>query len=201
MKGNVQNKPLKPIIIALVIGLVLGFFSGQEYTKYSIRQSFSEAFSDTGMMESDKESESLTEAINKKNDINVSIGDLVELATYKFTVNSVEEKEMIKSSYGQPHLATEGTKFVIADMNVTNTTSETFYFQDSSYLIEDPNGDLYQAYGDTIGNIDDYLDMQDLSPNIPLSGVMVFQLPNSVNSYELLISKTNTNDIYKVRLK
>lgn len=198
-----KKEILIPVFIALAIGLIGGFFIGQEYTKQKIVNSIEEAFSDTSSNDGKKAEESgeMAEEVKKMNNINVSIGDTVELATFKYVVNEVQEKDLIKSDYGQPHLATEGTKFVIVDLAVTNTTSETFDYDDSSPVLEDSNGDFYKTYSDTIGNIDNYMDWRELSPNIPETGVIVFQIPKTVDSYQLLTAKANSNDIYRVELK
>lgn len=198
-----KKQVLVPVLIALVVGIAGGFFIGQEYTKQRIVNSIDEAFSDIGSDDGEamEESGEMAKEVKKMNNINVAVGDTVSLATFDYVVNSVEEKNMIKSDYGQPHLATEGTKFVIVDLTVTNTTSETFDYDDSSPVLEDQNGDFYKTYSDTISNIDNYMDYRELSPNIPEKGVIVFQIPESVNSYELLTAKANSNDIYRVKLK
>lgn len=198
-----KKEILVPVLIALVVGLIGGFVIGQEYTKQKIVNSIEEAFSDKSSNDGQKAEESgeMAQEVKKMNNISVAIGDTVELATFKYVVNDVEEKNLIKSDYGQPHLATEGTKFVIVDLTVTNTTSETFEYDDSSPVLEDNNGDFYKTYSDTIGNIDNYMDWRELSPNIPETGVIVFQIPESIDSYQLLTAKANSNDIYRVELK
>ncbi len=198
-----KKEILVPVLISLVVGLIGGFFIGQEYTKQKIVNSIEEAFSDTSSTDGQKAEDSgeMAQEVKKMNNISVAIGDTVELATFKYVVNDVEEKNLIKSDYGQPHLATEGTKFVIVDLTVTNTTSETFEYDDNSPVLEDNNGDFYKTYSDTIGNIDNYMDWRELSPNIPETGVIVFQIPESIDSYQLLTAKANSNDIYRVELK
>ncbi len=105
-----KKEILIPVFIALAIGLIGGFFIGQEYTKQKIVNSIEEAFSDTSSNDGKKAEESgeMAEEVKKMNNINVSIGDTVELATFKYVVNEVQERDLIKSEYGQPHLATEG---------------------------------------------------------------------------------------------
>lgn len=193
--------------IAIVVSLIIGFFIGQEYTKYTIRQSIDDAISDIGESlgspetNTEEENQGMKKEVEKMNNVGVEIGETAELATLKYVVNSAEEKDMIKSSYGQPHLATEGTKFVVIDLTATNIKSETFEFDDDTFRIEDSNGNYYESYGDTIGNIDDYLAWKELSPNIPVSGYVVFQLPSSSESYDLIAKKANSNDLFRVKLK
>jgi len=50
-------------------------------------------------------------------------------------------------------------------------------------------------------NIDNYLDMRELSPSIAESGVLVYEIPNDSNSYGLLIDKDGSNERYRVGLK
>jgi hypothetical protein len=198
-----NTKVTAAIVVSLLVGLGLGFFAGQEYTKYQIVKSISEAFqtSATPNPSSEDESKEAAKVVEEKNNISVAQGSEVELATFTYVINSAEEKDMIKSSYGQPHLAGEGTKFVVVNATITNTTPETFSFDEDAFTLEDSNGDLYKPYKNTIGNIDTYLAWQELSPNIPNTGVVVFQLPVSIEAYELLAAKANTNDLYRVKLK
>lgn len=198
-----KKQVLTPVIIALSIGLFGGFFIGQEYTKNKIVNSIEEAFSDVGSNsgKSVEESGEMAKEVKKMNNISIEVGETVELATFKYIINSVEEKSMIKSDYGKPHLAVEGTKFVVVNLTVTNTISESFDYDDSSPVLEAQNGDFYKTYSDTIGNIDNYLDYEELSPSIPKTGVIVFQVPNNVEKYELLTAKANSDDLYRIRLK
>lgn len=198
-----NKKIILSVIAALVIGAAAGFIVGQEYTKHRIVKSISEAFSDTSSSAEEKreESQSLTKQVEQMKNISAEIGDTVELATLKYVVNSAEEKDMIKSSYGQPHVAEEGTKFIVVDVTVTNRTPETFSFDHDTFKIQTSDGVFYDRYSDAIGNIDNHLAWEDLSPNIAKTGVVVFQLPSQVEEYDLIAKKANSNDLYRVRLK
>lgn len=133
--------------------------------------------------------------------IEKNIGDSVELATMKFTVNSVEEKQTIAGSFGDATPAKENAKFIVIDMSVTNTTNEGFDFDDDDFIVIDDKGRKFNAYDDTIGNVKNYLDMRELQPSLTENGVFVFEIPNDAESYWIMIGKKGTNEDYKVKLK
>jgi hypothetical protein len=60
---------------------------------------------------------------------------------------------------------------------------------------------FYQPYDDTIGNINNYLDVRDLPPSIAENGVIVYEIPNDATSYAFAVDKAGTNDRYLVKLK
>ena len=113
----------------------------------------------------------------------------------------MKEETMIQNSDSPPKVADQGTKFVVINMTITNTTKAPFRFEAKDLLVIDDEDTKYTPYGETIGNIDDYLDYQTLSPNIPKTGLVVYQLPNAVSSYSFIIAKGGTNDLYVFKLK
>jgi hypothetical protein len=193
-----MKKYIIGMVVALIMGVIIGFFVGQEYTKNRILKQLEKAFSPNSAETTLAESKQLAEEL--KQTINKSIGDEIELATIRVKVNSSQEESMIKSSYGQPKVAPEGTKFVVVNATITNITKIPFDYSDSSALVDDKDT-TYFAYNETIGSIDNYLDMQEISPNIPKTGVIVFQLPTSVESYGFVIKKAGTEELFKVKLK
>lgn len=133
--------------------------------------------------------------------IDKAIGDEVELATMKFKFNVVEEKQSISTSYGSTKKATEGTKFLVINLTATNITKESFDFETDGVNLTDDQGRKFETYANTIGSIDNYMDMRGLQPSIPESGVIVYQVPNDANSYGIDLGKKGTNEIYRVKLK
>jgi len=130
-----------------------------------------------------------------------AIGEEVSTKTFKLKVNSATEGETIVSKYGTPQPATDGAKFVIVNMDVTNLTDEKFMFSpDKSISLVDDNGKKFETYDDTIGNIDDYLNVQDLSPSIVKKGVLVYEIPQDTSNYELFVENEGTEEIYQIRL-
>lgn len=197
------------IILSLVIGLVGGFFAGQEYTKYKIRSEIEKAFTapstkntkSTSATAIEEDQKQLDEELKKMKTIDKAIGEELSLATINFKINSVKEENLIQGSYSSPKVAEEGTKFVILNITATNTTKGRFPFETNSLMLIDERNTKYNPYNDTIGNIDDYMDYQELSPNIPKTGVLVFQLPKTSTSYSFIIAKAGTNELYNIKLK
>ncbi len=131
--------------------------------------------------------------------IDKAIGDEVELATMKFKVDTAEERQVIKRSYGET-TASENTKFVVLNMTATNITSEGYTFDEDDFKLIDGQGRKFDAFS-SIGNIDNYLEMRSLQPSIPETGFIVFRIPADAMNYGIQIGKKDTNEMYRVKLK
>lgn len=195
----------KKIIYAIATLLIfaVGFVAGSKYRAYQVRSALSEAFSDFGSDTSTKESSDLKVKLAAKNADEVVIqkivGDEVILATVNLKVLSVNERQSISASYGSPKVAQEDAKFVVLNMDITNTTDTVFYFSPDFILI-DSKDRKYNFYSGMIGNITDYL-MGDLAPSIRKNGNVVYEIPTDSDSYSLMIAKAGTNEVYKIVLK
>lgn len=141
----------------------------------------------------------------KKDDfvfIEKNIGDTIELATLKFKINKAEEKQsLVHSLWGVTATAREDAKFILISMDVTNITKDAFDFNFKDVPLIDQNERKFLSYERSIGSVDNYLQMQRLSPGIKESGFIVYELPKDATSYSLVIGKTGTNEVYKVILK
>ena len=193
-----MNKNIKFVIIGLVI-FGVGFFAGMEYKAYQVRTAFEDAFSGKS---SDKDTTMIEEA-KKENSkvIQKAVGEEISLATIKVKVNNVEEKQSISSSYGSPKVAKEGTKFVVLDLDVTNIINNGFSFSTNGIVIIDNKDREFETYNDTIGSIDNYLDVRELSPSVKENGFLVYEIPEDATKYSLVIAKDGTNELYKIVLK
>jgi hypothetical protein len=141
-------------------------------------------------------SESKTQFIKK------AMGEDAVTKTMKVKVVSSDEKPSIVGAFETPKTAAEGAKFVVVSMEVTNLTNDKFMFSpDDALSLVDDTGKKYKTYEDTIGSINDYLNVQDLSPNIVKKGVLVYEIPQPTNIYDLFIENEGTKDIYQVKLK
>lgn len=187
-------------VVTLIVGLAIGFFLGMEYKAYQVRSAFEKAF-DTS---SEPEKQSIVKESEKKESeiIEKRIGDEIELATLKFKVNRAEEKQILSSDYGTPEVAKEGAKFVAIDLNVTNTTdTKLTFYPDDGFRLVDNKGREFTTYPNTIGAVNNYLNVRDLSPSISENGVMVYEIPQDAKSYSIMTGKAGTSQIYKVVLK
>lgn len=196
-----MQKSLTSLSIVLTIGLIAGFFLGVEYKAYQVRTAFEQAF--TNPPKTEKPQTLIEQAKQEEMQvIDKNIGDEVTLATLKFKANKVEEKQTIGSSYGSPKVAKSGTKFVVIDMDATNTTNAefTFWTNDGFRLVDNQKRE-FTEYGDTIGSIDKYLDARKLPPSVNENGFVVYEIPNDSISYSLVTSRAGTKELYKVLLK
>jgi RNA polymerase subunit RPABC4/transcription elongation factor Spt4 len=131
------------------------------------------------------------------------LGEDFATKTMKIKINSSTEKATISNSvFGNPKTAVEGAKFVVVSMEVTNTTNEKLGFYPDGFIkLADDQGRKFETYDDTIGNIDDYLNVQELSPNIVKKGVLVYEVPQDANSYDMFIESEGTKEVYQIKLK
>jgi hypothetical protein len=194
------------VIISIIISLAIGFFAGMEYKAYQIRSAFQKATKT--FQEELAKTPTLGEVLKKEelegqkmNIIEKRVGDEVELATIKFKVNSIEEKQTLTTKYGSPTVAKENAKFVVINMDVTNITDKPFDFYVGDISVIDNKDREFLPYERTIGSVDNYLNMRRLSPGIKENGVLVYELPKDATSYSLVIGKAGTNEIYKVLLE
>lgn len=196
---DMKKLPL-PLIIALVVGLVIGFFGGMEYKAYQVRTAIQEAFttpttSTTGTLLEEAKKENL-QIIEK------AIGDEVTLATLKFKVNKVEEKNTLNSTYGSPKVAKEGAKFVVMDVGFTNTTQGEFSFNpNDGFRLVDNKQREFTTYSDSIGAVDKYINYRELKPGVTEEGFLIYEVPTDAEHYSYVVRKAGTKELYKVVLK
>ena len=133
--------------------------------------------------------------------IEKNIGDEVELATLKVKANSVEEIKTSNGSFGSPVKAKDGAKFVLVNFTLTNVTKDSFNFDTNDIKLTDNQDRKFDAYGDTIGNFDNYLDVRSLQPSLPETGIVPYEVPEDATSYSIDFGKKGTNEVYRIKLK
>lgn len=205
------HKSMKNKLITLIVFVVvfsIGFYAGSEYKAFQIRSAFNEAskqINDAVISVIPPQSSDEKTAVDyaRENSSNVkqkTLSDDIALATIKLKVNKIDEKQTISSPYGSPKVAKEGAKFVIINVDVTNTTDSPFSFS-TDFPLLDNKGRSYTSYRDTIGSIDNHIDVRQLSPNIKENGNIVYEIPNDATGYSLVIGKAGTKEVYKIILK
>lgn len=208
-----MNKHIILYPIVIIISLAIGFFAGEEYKAYQIRSAFQQAFSGNVTTTQNPTSgiqptitpyvqptSTLEGELNSGSNLIVKkVGDIVTLATMDLKIISSEEQQSISGNYGSPEVANEGTKFVIVQLTVTNTTKSQYDFPDN-FLLKDSQKREYSPYS-SIGKIDKYISMRTLKPSIPETGFSVYQVPKDSVSYSLFIGKAGSKDIFQIILK
>lgn len=192
-----EKKLLQKFVGVGVIALVVGFVAGMEYKSYQIRSAFG-AIADAFDVETEEETPvdlAEVEVIEK------GVGESIELATIKFTVNSVEEAETLSREYAAPLVASEGAKFVVLNLSITNITNEAFTNTSDGFVITDEQGRSFTASSDANWVIDNALEYRELAPSITEKGDMVFEVPDDATSYGLVIGKDGTEEYYRVTLR
>jgi len=69
------------------------------------------------------------------------------------------------------------------------------------YKLEDNFDRQYSTYSDSIGSVDNYLNVRTLSPGVKENGNIVYEIPSDSTGYSLLVLKAGTNETYKIVLK
>jgi large-conductance mechanosensitive channel len=125
-------------------------------------------------------------------------GDTVAFATQTLKVDSIRKATSIRedNDYSDSTYAKDGTKFLVINITVTNTTSAPFTFDD--YALYDNKDRQYNAF-DSIGDIDNYMAGRDLEPSIPETGVVVYQVPNDATEFRFGGANADTNKISLVK--
>lgn len=185
-----------------VLGIfALGFVAGMEYKAYQVRSAIDEAFSSEDTTRKNEQSVQQEKKENKVF-IDKEIGDELVMTTGNLKVNETEERNTISSSYSTPVVAQEGTKFIVVNLDVVNTTDSDFLFDPNDvFRLVDNHERQFTTFDESIGSIDDYLNFQELSPGIKKTGNLVYQIPEDSSSYSLLTAKAGTNEVYKIKLK
>jgi hypothetical protein len=169
----------------------------------SVGKEFNNATSSNTTSNSANEASNTISDQAKKDNMTIikkAIGEEVILATINLNVKRVEEKQTITPTYGSPKVAKEGAKFVVINLEITNTTNKVFSFP-PDLMIVDNKGREFKSYSDSIGGIDNYLDYRELPPSIKETGNLVYELPTDATNYNLVSGKTGTNELYQILLK
>ncbi len=142
---------------------------------------------------SDTSSESLAEEKQSYNVHQVKPGEEIELATLKLTVLGCEETDTIKGQFSTSQ-AKEGTKYVVFTVKAENIKKEEFAFPDLTLM--DDQDRVYQVDSDSMFSADDNIVYRSLAPNIPETGVAVYNVPTDCTGYRLVTIKDGTDDWY-----
>ena len=205
-----MDKIILKTLVIIVVCLAIGFFTGMEYKAYQVRSVLQEAtdvFNEPSQQtiptpeKQEEQAKSGQEAQDEYVFIEKSIGDEIEFATIKAKVNGIKEKQILSGSFGTPAIAKENAKFIVISLSITNTTDANFTFFPDGFRLVDNKERQFTTYGDTIGSIENYLNVRKLAPSITENGVLVYEIPKDAVSYSLLAGKGGTNEIYKINLK
>lgn len=195
------SKPLIALVAVFIFGA--GFVLGMEYKAYQIRSALSNVFSGSKanvnplpapvIEEAKKEAEVIIEK---------GVGDELVLATGNIKINKSDEVKTLSAKYSAPKVAKEGTKFVVVNLDVTNTTKSEYSFRpDDVFLLVDNQKREYRTYNEGFGVVDNYLDYKTLPPSIKETGNLVYEIPEDATSYSLATSKAGTKELYLIKLK
>lgn len=194
MKINLKNKKSLKLAIVVVLALGLGFWAGYDYKAYEVRKSIENAFSNSeNTTETFAEDE---ESIEEYDFIYHEPGEEVQYTTQKMKFVSAKSSNVISSEYSSPLTAGEGNKFVIVNHTVTNTTNAPFLYE--PFVLLDKDNKQYNASDEAISYIDNYLNVRELAPNVPETGVVIFKVPKETKEFKFGGLKADTNELHAI---
>lgn len=188
----VIGKRKVPTWVLIVAALIIGFLIGYEYKAAELRRAFRDAFSSVGEDSNDE----AQKPIEDYKFVTHQPGEEITYATQTMKFNSAKSASSISSQYGSPLVASEGTKFVIVNHTVANTTDSPFTYE--PYILLDKDNKQYNASSDAIGYIDNYLNVRELAPNVPETGVIVFKVPLGTTQFKFGGLKGQTSGLHVV---
>ena len=127
----------------------------------------------------------------------VPAGETVELSTLNMCVIGCTEKDKLSAGFYEDDVAQEGTKFVVIEFKVENTTKSTMSF-DNTIMLTDNEGREYSDYSGALWYYDETFSYTELALNIPLTGYLVYNVPIDSTDYYLSVGKSGTNEIYRL---
>jgi hypothetical protein len=183
----------------LIVGVLLVLLVGGAITTFSMNKNNNTTKTDGSSQNTTSASTKTDTKSQYANATLYKLDDTVRYQSVSLRVNSVKSSSSISSAYSSPVFADAGTKFIIVNLTVTNVTTNPFIYDTFSLI--DQKDRLFNAYGDTIGNIDDYLDGAELSPSVPKTGNEVYQVPQDSITLRLGGKVGNTDKILLVRFQ
>lgn len=130
-----------------------------------------------------------------------AVGEEASISGLTFKVNSYKETNTLTAKYRSPVAAREETKFLVINLTITNEgSSGASFFPESNFRVVDADGREFKTFSDSIGALDDYLDMRELAPGIPEKGSLIYELPKNAEFYSLVGFDSNGNNPVMVYL-
>lgn len=140
--------------------------------------------------------------VSQKNHVDnaklVNPGEVAEYATLNLIVNDAKASKQVVH-YGNSYVADAGTKFLIVDITVTNTTDMPFN-ANSFGLLDDHNVYIDSVRGQPADAAEDAIIFQTLNPNVPTHAVDIFVIPEDMTATNYGSINANTDQFVGVKL-
>lgn len=125
----------------------------------------------------------------------VALGEEIQLATMKATVTGCTEETTIHSDWNEV-TAKEGTKYVVFTVTFENTTKEPFVVSAGDFPLYDGLERSYSCDDEAMFGVEDAMQYRELAPNMPETGVIIYNVPADSQNYYLAMRKAETSDVY-----
>jgi hypothetical protein len=138
-------------------------------------------------------------SIDELDQIELQIGDKAEFSSIEYTIESINTTDLIEVEFSEDIRAEGNTTFLVVEMAITNLTDEPIQLGTNEiFYLEDDSGRTFNEYEDSF-LIDNSLQFRELSPSIPESGVVVYEIPSDIESVLLATRKQDTDEVYVTR--
>lgn len=128
-----------------------------------------------------------TEAEQVTQDAPVAVGEAVELEGTRYIVESVRTSPTVGSEFFEEQAS---GVYVIVDLTIENLKDETKVFSDTAAVFRANNDKTYSTDSDgtfaAIGDDGEPLIFEEMQPDLPKTGMLVFDVPESVVAGGLL---------------
>ncbi|HVX54704.1 DUF4352 domain-containing protein [Nocardioides sp.] len=118
----------------------------------------------------------------------IKVGETVELAGTRYTVKKVDTTSQVGGDFG----AKADGKFVVVTLTIENMKNETKTFSESAAKLVATDGTQYSTDDDGSIFADNSLILADMQPQLPKTGVLVFDVPPS----KLAGAKLKVSDLF-----
>ena len=109
----------------------------------------------------------------------IKVGETVKLEGTQYTVKSAKTSAEVGSEYFKE---TAGGIYVIVEMTIENKKDETKTFSESAAKFVGGNGKTYSTDDDGSIAADEPLILEDMQPDVPKTGLLVYDVPKNATS-------------------
>lgn len=142
----------------------------------------------------EKESLKYEELIKKES------SETISLATIDYRIISSEERKEIKElDVIKPK---EDAKFVVIKVSVKNKSKEELDFYSGFLQLISKDSSIYEEFDEKyISFNDERLMYKDVGPGLAIEGYLVYEIPESLNTYGVFACHKETGDCYYTEIK
>jgi hypothetical protein len=167
------------VVVVIIVAIAAGGGSSDDSPEKVSGESSTST--DAGAKDSDKKDSGDDKAGTKGNPIKV--GETVKLKGTQYTVESAKTSDTIGGEYTEEKA---GGIFVVVELTIENKKDETKTFLSNAATFIASNDKSYDTSDDAIFAVDEPLILEEMQPDLPKTGTLVFDVPPKVVAGGLL---------------